>query len=289
MREQKKVIIVAGPTASGKTDRAFELARKFHTSIISADSRQCYSELNIGVAKPPAKILSEIPHYFINSHSIHEEVNVNTFETYALDAATKVFDRYDTVIMAGGTGLYIRAFTEGLDEIPRSDKEIESQVRKHFQENGISWIEAQLNEKDHLFSEKGEMKNPQRMMRALAVKLSTGKSILEFHSSTKIQRPFLIRKIYIDIPREVLYQRINQRVDAMMESGLLDEARKLFPFKHLNAFQTVGYSELFDFFEDKFSLKKAIELIKRNTRHYAKRQETWFKKYFVDADTEVVR
>lgn len=288
MPDRKSVIIVAGPTASGKTDYAFTLAKKFNTSIISADSRQCYKELNIGVAKPANDILEQVPHYFINSHSIFENVNAHTFEDYALNAAKRIFENHDTIVMAGGTGLYIRAFMEGLDTIPEVDVDIENAIRKEYDLMGRKWLEEQLMENDPVFAVKGEMKNPQRMMRALVVKLSTGKSILEFHASDKKQRPFGIQKIFIDVSRGILYQRINRRVDDMMAAGLLAEAENLFPHRSLNALQTVGYSELFDYFENKISLDRAVELIKQNTRHYARRQMTWFRKYFVDEATTII-
>ncbi len=287
MPEQQSVIIVGGPTASGKTGLAVALAKGHHTSIISADSRQCYKELNIGVARPSKEILAEVPHYFIGSHSIHEAVNANTFESYALNAVAGILKKHDTVIVAGGTGLYIRAFTEGLDEIPQVDKAVETMVRNQYLENGMEWLENELRHNDPLFAEKGEMKNPQRMMRALTVKLSTGQSLFKYHSSAKIPRPFQLQKIYIDIPRTILYERINKRVDEMMNAGLMEEARTLFPLRHINALQTVGYSELFEYFENKISLERAVELIKQNTRHYAKRQETWFRKYFVDEHTMI--
>lgn len=289
MPDQKTVIIVGGPTASGKTDFALALAKKYNTSVISADSRQCFKELNIGVAKPSATTLSEVRHYFINSHSVRDDVNANTFENYALDAVKEIFETHNTAVMAGGTGLYIRTFAEGLDEMPEIDKEIEARVRRQYQDGGSDWLENQLRENDPLFVQKGEMKNPHRMMRALTVKLSTGRSILEYHSKVKVQRPFQIQKLYLDISREILYERINKRVDDMMDAGLLHEANELYPLRHLNALQTVGYIELFDYFDHKITLARAVELIKQNTRHYAKRQETWFKKYFVDADVEVLR
>lgn len=288
MPDRKSVIIVAGPTASDKTDYAFTLAKKFNTSIISADSRQCYKELNIGVAKPANDILEQVPHYFINSHSIFENVNAHTFEDYALNAAKRIFENHDTIVMAGGTGLYIRAFMEGLDTIPEVDVDLENAIRKEYDLMGPKWLKEQLMENDPVFTVKGEMKNPQRMMRALVVKLSTGKSILEFHASDKKQRPFGIQKIFIDVPRGILYQRIDRRVDDMMAAGLLAEAENLFPHRSLNALQTVGYSELFDYFENKISLERSVELIKQNTRHYARRQMTWFRKYFVDEATTII-
>lgn len=288
MPGQKTVVIIAGPTASGKTDAALNLAKAYNTSIISADSRQCYTELNIGVAKPSVDALRQIDHYFINTHSVVDHVNAETFESYALNAAERIFENNDSAVMAGGTGLYIRAFTEGLDEIPEVANAIKSEIREMYGNLGLEWLRQQLFEKDPLFAARGEMKNPQRMMRALAVTLSTGKSILEFHAAQKKQRPFQIQKKFIDLPREVLYERINKRVDDMMQAGLLQEAERLFPHRQLNALQTVGYSELFGYMENRLSLDQAVELIKKNTRHYAKRQVTWFKKYFVDEHTDVI-
>lgn len=277
--EKKTCLIVAGPTAVGKTDHAIELALQHDTAIISADSRQCYKELNIGVAKPEPHQLLQVPHYFINTHSIHQDVNAADFEKYAIDIATELFKTKDTIILCGGTGLYIRAFTDGLDEIPTVPEEIRSKVIHDFETKGMEWLQASLVEKDPLFAREGEMQNPQRMMRALEVVLATGSSIKSFQRKEKTQRPFAIEYVLIEKPREVLYERINKRVDKMMQDGLLEEARHLFPFKHLNALQTVGYQELFDHFEGKYSLEEAVEKIKQNTRHYAKRQMTWFRKF----------
>ncbi len=276
---RKKCLIVCGPTAVGKTDFAIELALKHNTSIISADSRQCYRELNIGVAKPSTDQLESVPHYFINSHSIQQEVNVKVFETYALNAASKIFKGNDIAVMVGGTGLYIKAFAEGIDEVPEVNKEIREQISVHYKENGIQWLQEELKLHDPKFYSEGEMENPQRMLRALEVKLSTGKSILDFQSNQKVERGFDIEYILLDLPRETLYQRINHRVDIMMGEGLLEEVKSLYSFRSLNALQTVGYRELFDFIEGKHSLEFAIEEIKKNTRRYAKRQMTWFKKF----------
>lgn len=277
----KTCVIITGPTAAGKTDYAIELAAKYHTQIISADSRQCYKELNIGVARPSPAQLQTIHHYFIDSHSIHDEVNVKVFEAYALDAVNKIFETSDVAIMVGGTGLYIKAFCEGLDDVPPVNETTRKDINDSFELNGLAWLQNEIGKNDPLYFSSGNIQNPQRVMRALEVKLSTGKSILEFQSGKKITRDFEIKQIHLDIPRAELYERINNRVDVMMQASLLKEAENLFPYKHLNALQTVGYKELFDFIEGKISLDKAIDEIKKNTRHFAKRQITWFKKFKV--------
>jgi len=274
----KTVIIIAGPTAVGKTAVAIRLAKHFQTEIISADSRQCFKEMIIGVAKPSVAELQEVPHHFISSHSIQEDITAATFEQYALHKLEQLFQKHDIVIMTGGTGLYIKAFCEGLDNIPEPDPAIRQLIIKSYEENGIGWLQQQLAEKDPLFSAKGEMQNPQRMMRALEVVESTGLSILSFRKGEKAKRDFNIIRIGLELPREELVLHINTRVDAMMKAGLLDEVKALLPFKQLNALQTVGYAELFDHLEGKISLEKAVEQIKINTRQYAKRQMTWFKK-----------
>jgi len=276
---KKTCIIVSGPTAVGKTSYGIDLALKYETQIISADSRQCFQELNIGVAKPSGEQLKKVLHYFINSHSVHDEVNVKVFEEYALKAVQKIFENNDTAVMVGGTGLYIKAFSEGLDDIPEVDEILRKEINNEYKIQGFSWLQNEIKKHDPDFFSKGEMQNPQRMLRALAVKLSTGKSILDFHSGKKEKRNFEIKNILLELPREQLYHNINHRVDQMMQDGLLDEANYLFPLRHLNALQTVGYKELFDYFDGKVSLDEAVEEIKKNTRHYAKRQLTWFKKY----------
>ena len=274
----KTCIIIAGPTAVGKTSIALAIARHFSTAIISADSRQCFTELNIGVAKPAASELREVPHYFINSHSINDNISAADFEIYALDAVENIFLKNDIAVMVGGTGLYIKAFCGGMDAIPAIDPHIRNIIVTGYNNNGIEWLRDQVKKTDHNYFIKGETENPQRMMRALEVKLSTGKTITSFQSGKKKQRDFNTITIGLELPREVLYQRINTRVDNMMQAGLLEEVKKLIPYKQLNALQTVGYRELFDHVEGKYSLDKAVELIKQNTRNYAKRQMTWFKK-----------
>ncbi len=277
-KKNKKVVIVAGPTAAGKTAVAIQIARHFNTEIISADSRQCYKELNIGVARPSVDELKTIHHHFIASHSIKDDVTAITFEQYALQKVDSLFTNHDVVVMVGGTGLYIKAFCEGLDSIPEIDATIRQQIIDAYKKNGINWLQDQLQEKDPAYYKSGEMKNPQRMMRALEVIESTGNSILLYRKGEKIKRDFSIIKLGLDLPKEHLVDRINRRVDMMMEKGLLDEVKNLSAYKNLNALQTVGYTELFDYLNKKIALPEAIERIKISTRQYAKRQLTWFKK-----------
>ncbi len=271
-------IIITGPTAIGKTSLAIELAQHLSTQIISADSRQCFKELNIGVARPSIDQLDLVKHYFINSHSIHEQINAVTFEKYALDAISEIFKKSNVAVMVGGTGLYIKSFCEGMDDISQIPLEIRTMVMEKYHANGIEWLTEMLEENDPEFAKNGEMQNPQRMMRALEVTLSTGKSILSFQSNKKAERDFDVIKIGLELPREELYTRINNRVDEMITSGHIEEVKNLQQYKSLNALQTVGYRELFDCFDGKINEERAIELIKQHTRHYAKRQLTWFKK-----------
>ncbi len=275
---KKTCIIIAGPTAVGKTAIAIDIARHFSTQIISADSRQCYKELNIGVAKPSAEELAAVPHHFINSHSIADNLSAADFETIALRSATSIFKTNDIAVMVGGTGLYIKAFCEGMDEIPAVPELVRSEILQDYHKKGIEWLQQSLEKEDPGYLVSGEMKNPQRMMRALEVKRSTGSSIIAFQSREKKDRDFNIIKICLDLPRATLYERINYRVDQMIIHGLVDEVEGLIPFQHLNALQTVGYRELFEYFDKKNTIDRAIELIKQNTRNYAKRQVTWFKK-----------
>lgn len=279
----KTVIIIVGPTASGKTSLSLQLAAKYKTSIISADSRQCFKELNIGVAKPPAEALQSVKHYFINSHSIHENVNAQLFEEYALQAVGEIFKDNDTAIMVGGTGMYIKAFCEGLDAMPEIDTTIRNEIVQNFNLQGLTWLQQQVQQKDPLFWQQAEQQNPQRLMRALEVITATGFSIAAFRKKEKQQRHFQIKKIGINLPKQQLHHNINTRVDEMIAEGLVEEATSLLPYKNLNALQTVGYKEIFDFLDHKYTLAEAVERVKINTRQYAKRQLTWFKK---DKDVE---
>jgi tRNA dimethylallyltransferase len=278
MSKQKTVIIIVGATASGKTSLSLELAKHFKTSIISADSRQCYKELNIGVAKPPEEALHSIKHYFINSHSIHDTVNARVFEGYALKAVEKIFIENDIAIMVGGTGMYIKAFCKGLDELPDIDTSIRYKIKESYKKNGLLWLQEEVQKKDPEFWKKAEQENPQRLMRALEVVEATGVSITQFRKNIQKKRAFKIIKIGIDLPKQQLHANIGHRTDEMIKVGLIEEARILFPYKNLNALQTVGYKEVFEYFDKKITLPESIRKIKSNTRQYAKRQLTWFKK-----------
>jgi tRNA dimethylallyltransferase len=281
--QQPTVIIIVGPTAVGKTAFAISLAQHFNTSIISADSRQCYKELSIGVAKPTAIELAAAKHYFIGSHSIHEEVNTGIFEKYALDAAAQIFKTNSTAVMVGGTGLYIKSFCEGIDAMPAISPDLRDRITQDYEKNGLNWLQQQVAAKDPKYWESThEKNNPQRLMRALEIVLSTGVSITSFQTDQKITRPFNILKVGLSMPRELLNERINSRVDAMMQEGLLEEVTGLLPHANSNALQTVGYKEIFAHLRGEISLEQAAMQIKQNTRQYAKRQMTWFKK-----DTEV--
>jgi tRNA dimethylallyltransferase len=276
--KQKTVVIICGPTAVGKTTAAIALAKHFQTEIISADSRQCFKELRIGVARPSDEELKEVPHHFIASHSINENINAAFFEQYALRKVNELFKDHDVIVMVGGTGLYIKAFSEGLDEIPPIDDAIRKSISENYEEHGLSWLQEEVRRKDLEFYKVGEIQNPQRMMRALEVVESTGQSILSFRKNKKIKRPFNIVKIGLELPKEELHLNINSRVDKMLEDGLIEEVKTLQGYRDVNALQTVGYSEIFEHLDGKIFLEAAIEEIKKNTRQYAKRQITWFKK-----------
>jgi tRNA dimethylallyltransferase len=278
MNKEKTVIIIVGPTASGKTEFSLQLAAELKTSIISADSRQCYKELNIGVAKPPEKALHSIKHYFINSHSIHDKVNAQVFENYALKAVDEIFEHSNTAVMVGGTGMYIKAFCEGLDEMPVIDAAVRGEIINAYNKKGLSWLQEEVQKNDPVFWEQAEQQNPQRLIRALEVFYTTGISISCFRTSKIVQRPFRIIKTGIDLTKQQLHERIENRVNEMVEQGLVDEVRSLLPFKHLNALQTVGYKEIFSYIDGETGLPESIKEIKSNTRKYAKRQLTWFRK-----------
>ena len=277
--KNKTIIIIVGPTAVGKTRIAIELARHLTTKIISADSRQCFRELDIGVAKPSRTELESIHHYFINSHSIEDEVNAAIFEKLALKWAGEIFQEHENAIMVWGTGLYIRGFCEGLDEIPAVDPYIRREIQLQYEQNGIAGLQEEMLLTDPDFYKNGELQNPQRLMRALEVMRSTGRSISSYRSKQKKQRPFQMIKIGLLLDKETLHSNIDKRVDIMMEAGLLEEAKSLLPLRHLNGLQTVGYTELFSYLDGIISLEQAIDLIKKNTKQYAKRQMTWFRKY----------
>ena len=272
------LIIIAGPTAIGKTAVAIEVARQLGTQIISADSRQCYQEMNIGVARPTPKELSLVPHHFIASHSIHQPVNAAYFEGYALGLLQQLFKQHKHVVAVGGTGLYLKALMQGLDEMPEVPTAIREQVRQQYEQFGLPWLQQNLLANDPDYAQTGEMQNPHRLLRALEIFLTTGKSIRHFQQAQPKQRPFSTSYYVLTTPRPHLYQRINQRVQQMVVQGLEEEARSLYPYKHLQPLQTVGYQEYFDCFDGKLTNTQAIEAIAQHTRNYAKRQITWFSK-----------
>jgi tRNA dimethylallyltransferase len=278
LTDVKTVYIIVGPTAVGKTAFAISLAQALKTDIISADARQCYQEMNIGVARPSKIELESVHHHFIASHSIHDEINASFFEKYALEKVDEIFKHKDSVVLVGGTGLYIKAFCEGLDLIPAIDPEIRAGIINQYEKLGLRWLQKEVSVKDPAYWEKGEQQNPQRLMRALEVMLGTKASILSFQQKNKVIRPFKIVKIGMEMPRPLLYERINQRVLNMVEEGLEQEVKSLLPYFNLNALQTVGYSEWAPFLEGNIEKSGVIASIQQNTRHYAKRQMTWFKK-----------
>ncbi|RYD99280.1 MAG: tRNA (adenosine(37)-N6)-dimethylallyltransferase MiaA [Sphingobacteriales bacterium] len=275
------VIVLAGPTAIGKTALSIQLAQHFNTSIVSADSRQCYREMNIGTAKPDAAELSAVPHYFINSHSIHDNINAAAYEQLALDYLENIFQTSGVAIVCGGTGLYIKALCEGIDAMPDVDRAVEAEIKQQFEEKGLSWLQEAVQAKDPVFFEQAEQQNHVRLIRALSFFETHQRSITEFKTQTAKERPFRIIKVALDLPREQLYTRINHRVDAMMEAGLLSEIEALYPFRQLKNLQTVGYSEFYeagDFPLTEAQIEAAVDKVKQHTRNYAKRQLTWFRK-----------
>ena len=288
----KKLIVIAGPTASGKTDLAIQLAQHFKTEILSADSRQCYQELGVAVAKPNEAQLQSVKHHFINSHSIYDDVSAGEYERFGLAVLDEIFTKNDTAILVGGTGLYIKAICEGIDEMPAIDETIKKEVEADYQKNGLSWLQNEVKNTDPDFYAVGETENPMRLMRALTFKLSTQKSILAYRNSTIKKRPFEIEKYVIDIEKAALYKNINDRVEHMLTQGLVTEAEALYPKKHLKNLQTVGYTELFSYFDGNCDLPFAIDKIKQHTRNYAKRQVTWFKnqgQYTLGSAKEIAR
>ncbi|RYY86919.1 MAG: tRNA (adenosine(37)-N6)-dimethylallyltransferase MiaA [Chitinophagaceae bacterium] len=275
---EKKLIVIAGATAVGKTAAAIQVAQALGTEVLSADSRQCYRELNIGVARPTPEELKAVRHNFICSHSIYDNLNAAAYEKYALEVAQRVFKTKDTLVVVGGTGLYIKALLEGMDAIPDIPQDIRRKLQDDYDRKGLEWLQGEVAAIDPRFYQEGEIQNPHRLLRALEVVRFTGRSILDFHSRQKASRPFTAEKYVLDLPREEVYARINSRVLQMMEAGLEAEARGLYPLRQMNALQTVGYRELFEHFDGEISLEQAVTDIQTNTRQYAKRQLTWFRK-----------
>ncbi len=272
------IYILVGPTAVGKTAVSIALARALNTEIISADSRQCFNELSIGVARPSQEELAAVQHYFIADHSVETDINAGYFEKFALEKAETVFSKKEQLVMVGGTGLYIRAFCEGIDPMPQIEPSIREAIIANYTSKGLIWLQAELKHRDPVFWETAEQSNPQRLMRALEVLNATGKSILVFRTAQKKQRSFNIVKIGLEMPKELLTDRINARVDQMVQDGLMEEVQSVLPYRNKPALQTVGYKEVFDYLEGNISKEEAIIQIKQHTRQYAKRQMTWFKK-----------
>ncbi|MFO0414891.1 MAG: tRNA (adenosine(37)-N6)-dimethylallyltransferase MiaA [Bacteroidota bacterium] len=287
------VILIAGPTAVGKTAMAINVARTFHTEIISADSRQCYRELNIGVARPSEEELAAVKHHFIATHSVQDELTAASYEQYALSVSETLFKNNSTIVITGGTGLYIRAFLEGLDAVPAVPADLRRELTRQYNENGRDWLIEELTKKDTSYAAHGDLLNPQRMLRALEVWECFGKSILSYHENGTKPRPFKVIRIGLDMPREDLYKKINIRVEQMIVSGLIEEVQGLEKFKQLSPLQTVGYRELFPYLNGDCTKDRAVELIQQNTRHYAKRQLTWFRnqerlQWFDPSNTQAV-
>ncbi|MGC9375245.1 MAG: tRNA (adenosine(37)-N6)-dimethylallyltransferase MiaA [Bacteroidales bacterium] len=273
---QKTLIVILGPTGIGKTDLSIDIARELGTEIISSDSRQIYKELKIGTAVPSDAQLMKVKHHFIGNKSIYDYYNASMFEFEVLELLNELYKTYNQVVMTGGSGMYIQAVCDGIDELPAIDTQLRNDLIQKYHEEGIESLRIQLKMLDPESYQKMDLKNPKRILKALEVSIQTGKPYSSFLTRPKKQRPFHILKIGLQRDREELYERINKRVDEMVKEGLIEEARRFFKDRHLNALNTVGYKELFEHFEGKISLTKAIELIKRNSRHYAKRQMSWF-------------
>lgn len=275
----KTLIVIAGPTAIGKTALAIELAKHYQAEIISADSRQFYREMEIGTAKPSPEQLNTVPHHFVNNISIHtKNYSAGKYEHEVLQFLETYFKQHDIAVMVGGSGLFINAVCSGFDKFEKEDESQLWVTRRFLNEKTLEWLQAEVERLDPEYYATVDSKNPVRLKRALEIIYTTGKKYSEQRIGKKAERPFNIIKIGLSLPRELLYERINQRVDEMMKAGLLEEVKHLYLHKKLHALDTVGYTELFDFIEDKITLENAIALIKQNTRNYAKRQMTWFKK-----------
>ncbi len=274
----RTLLVICGPTAVGKTDAAIEVAESLKTEIISADSRQLYREIPIGTAQPDADQLSRIRHHFIAERSVTEDYNAGLFASEALQRLEVLFKSHTTVVCCGGTGLYIKALCDGLDDVPAADDTLRMELTERYRQEGLGPLQEELKLLDPFHFSKMDVQNPQRVIRALEVCISSGRPFSSFHSSNRTQRPFRIVKIGLELPREELFERINKRVEAMLAAGWLHEAEMVFEQRHLNALNTVGYKELFAHLSGDMTLEEAVEKIKVNTRRFAKRQLTWFKK-----------
>lgn len=279
LKKEKLLLVVVGPTAVGKTAMAIALAKHYNTEIISADSRQFYKEMNIGTAKPSEQELAEAKHHFIDSHSIAEVYSAGDFERDALTLLDKLFADKEIVVMVGGSGLFVRALCEGLDDLPKAPVAVREHYNKLYEEKGLVFLQEKLKEIDPLYYAQADIGNPQRIIRALEVFEVSGMPMSSFQKSDVDKRPFKVLTIGLNMDRAQLYDRINKRVDHMMDQGLLTEVKQLVQYRKQPALLTVGYAEFFDYLDGILSLEEAIEKVKQNSRKYAKRQITWFKKY----------
>ncbi len=289
----KSVVVVVGPTGIGKTAMSIKLAQHFNSAVISADSRQIYRELKIGVATPSELQMESIPHYLIGTKSIFDYYNAYEFEQEALAIAGELFTRHQTLVMTGGSMMYVDTFCNGIDMLPTVDADLRQSLQEQLETGGLHNLRRQLKLLDPLFYDQVDLENPKRVVHALEMCLMTGRPYSELRTNPKHERPFKIIKVGLEMEQEKLYQKINHRVDKMMDAGLLQEAKDLYPNRQLNALNTVGYKELFQHFDGGISLQKAIELIKRNSRRYAKKQMTWFKRdkeifWFIAENTEEI-
>ncbi len=278
MAPKNKLIVIVGPTAVGKTAAAIQVATRLNTEIISADSRQLYKELTIGTAKPTLAELAAVPHYFINYKSIEEDYDAATYGKEAYQLIIRLFERHETLVLSGGSGLYVKAVLEGFDEMPDVPVGLREAIVEEFNEKGLVWLQEEMRNSDPEYFAQVDIQNPQRLMRGLEIVRASGKSVMYFRKKNKKVLPFQVVKYGLELPREELYARIDIRVDEMIRCGLVEEAAKFYARKELNALQTVGYQELFGWLDGHYDQAEAIRLLKRNTRHYAKRQLTWFKR-----------
>ena len=272
----KELTIILGPTGVGKTDYSIELAKEYGSPIINCDSRQIYKEMNIGTASPTAEQLGQVRHYFIHTHSVTRYYTAGLYELEAMALLEELFKEHDRLVMAGGSGMYIDALCNGLDDFPPADLQLRNSLMERLEKEGIESLRNELKLLDKASYDTIDIANPQRVVRALEVTLQTGRKFSDWKSAPKKKRPFAIRKIGLNRKRDELYDRINRRVDIMMEEGLLAEVESLVQYKDLPALKTVGYREIFEYMEGKHSLETAVELIKRNSRHYAKKQLTYW-------------